>query len=115
MLPIQELEITTYKKRQFFVHLEKWAPDYFACKLAAINLGPQLPADAIFGPFSQGSSAVAAYQTLISGIRSALAKLDSSDAISEVNNPCNTEFIDATEQKQLLGANVVVKLNGANV
>jgi len=109
MLPIQEIEITTEKKRHFSVHLEKWAPDCFACKLAALNLGPQLPADATFGPFSQGHSASAAYEALVSGIRSALAKLDASDVIAEVNNPCNTEFIDAASQKQILGANVVVK------
>ncbi len=115
MLPIQEIEITTRKRRHFSVHLEQWALDYFACKLAAINLGPQLPADAIFGPFSHGTSALAAYQALVSGVRSGLAKLDSSDAIVEVNNPCNTEFISANEQKQLLGDAVVIKVNGENV
>lgn len=115
MLPIQEIEITTERKRHFSVHLEKWAHDYFACKLASINLGPQLPADATFGPFSHGSSASAAYQALVLGVRSALAKLDSSDGIAEVNNPCNTELIDAGEQRRLLGNNVLVKVNGTNV
>ena len=114
MLPIQEIEISTKNKRVFSVHLEMWAQSHFECKLAAINLGPQLPADATFGPFSDGQTALAAYSALISGLRSALAKLDSTDAIAVVNNPCNTEFVNASEQQQVLGQGVVIKVNGVN-
>lgn len=114
MLPIQEIQINTKKNRVFFVHLEKWAQSHFECKLAAINLGPQLPADATFGPFTKGETALVAYKALISGLQAALAKLDSSDSIAVVNNPCNTEFVTAPEQKNVLGQGVVVKVNGTN-
>lgn len=114
MLPIQEIEIRTKNKRVFVVHLEKWAQSHFECKLAVINLGPQLPADATFGPFTKGSTALDAYQKLVTGLRTALAKLDATDAIAIVNNPCNTEFVNATEQQEILGQNVVVKVNGIN-
>lgn len=114
MLPIQEIQISTKNKRVFSVHLEKWAQDHFECKLAAINLGPQLPADATFGPFTKGSTALAAYQELVSKLSSALTNLDATDAIAIVNNPCNTEFVTAPEQKQVLAQGVVVKVNGVN-
>lgn len=115
MLPIQEIEIHTKNKRVFSVHLEKWAQAHFECKLAAINLGPQLPADATFGPFTKGTTALDAFKALVSGLRSALVKLDATDSIEVVNNPCNTEFVSADEQKQALGQGVVVKVNGVNV
>ncbi|MFZ1643847.1 MAG: hypothetical protein WAV07_20950 [Candidatus Contendobacter sp.] len=114
MLPIQEIQINTKNKRVFSVHLEKWAQDHFECKLAAINLGPQLPADATFGPFTKGVTALAAYQDLVSKLSTALTKLDATDAIAIVDNPCNTEFVTAREQKQVLGQSVVVKVNGVN-
>lgn len=113
MLPIQEIQIGTKNKRVFFVHLEKWSETHFECKLAAINLGPQLPADATFGPFANGESANSAYKSLISGLSSALASLDATDSIAEVNNPCNTEFVTSDEQKEILGEGVIVKVNGA--
>ena len=114
MLPIQEVEIITKNKRVFFVHLEKWAESHFECKLAAINLGPQLPADATLGPFTKGTTAVSAYEALVSELRAALAKLDAEDSIAVVNNPCNTDFVTAPEQQQMLGQGVVVKVNGVN-
>ena len=55
-----------------------------------------------------------AYKELVSGIRSAIQKLDSTDFIAVVNNPCNTEFVTADEQKQALGQGVVVQVNGVN-
>lgn len=114
MLPIQELEISTKKERVFSVHLEKWAESHYECKLAAINLGPQLPADATFGPFAKGATAIDAFEALVSGLRSALAELDATDSIAVVSNPCNTEFVTALEQMQALGQGVVVKVNGVN-
>ena len=113
MLPIQEIEIKTRNNRVFFVHLEKWSETHFECKLAAINLGPQLPADATFGPFTKDSTANAAYKLLISELGSALAKLDTTDSIAVVNNPCNTEFVTADEQKKILGQGIIVQVNGA--
>ncbi|MDD2546726.1 MAG: hypothetical protein PHI55_10665 [Burkholderiaceae bacterium] len=113
-MPIQEIEISTKNKRVFSVHLEKWAQSHFECKLAAINLGPQLPADATFGPFTKGTTALTAYQALVAGLCSALAKLDATDSIAVVNNPCNTEFVTAPEQQKVLGHGVVVKVNGVN-
>ena len=112
MLPIQEIEILTKRNRKFFVHLEKWKDDHYECKLAAIELGPQLPADSTFGPFSKGSTACEAFESLISSFRSALAKLDPNDSIAVVDNPCNTEFFTADAQKQVLGQDVKVKVNG---
>ena len=115
MLPIQEIEIHTKNKRVFSVHLEKWAQAHYECKLAAINLGPQLPAEATFGPFTKGTTALDAFKALVSGLRATLAKLDATDSIKVVNNPCNTEFVTADEQKQALGQGVIVKVNGVNV
>lgn len=112
MLPIQEIQINTKNKRVFSVHLEKWAQDHFECKLAAINLGPQLPVDATFGSFTKGSTALDAYQDLVSKLSTALTKLDTTDAIAVVDNPYNTEFISASEQKQVLAQGVVVMVNG---
>jgi len=114
VLPIQEIQISTKNKRVFSVHLEKWAQDHFECKLAAINLGPQLPADATFGPFTKGSTALDAFQRLVTNLNSPLTKLDATDAIAVVNNPCNTEFVTAPEQKKVLAQGVVVKVNGIN-
>ena len=114
MLPIQELEIITKNQRLFSVHLEKWAQSHFECKLAAINLDPQPPADAIFNPFSKGKTALAAYKALVAKLRSELVKLDSTDAIAVVNNPCGTEFVTANEQQQILGQGIVVKANEIN-
>jgi len=114
MLPIQEIEIRTNNNRVFFVHLEKWSETHFECKLAAINLGPQLPADATFGPFTNDSTALAAYKSLISELRSTLANLDVTDSISVVNNPCNTEFVTGTEQNEVLGQEVIVQVNGVD-
>lgn len=114
MMPIQEIEIRTKNGRIFYVHLEKWTQAHFECKLASIHLGPQLPADAVFGPFSKGDAASTAYQTLVSQLREALAKLDATDAIIVVNNPCNTEFVSASEQRRLLGEGVTVQENGVD-
>ncbi|MEI6030984.1 MAG: hypothetical protein WCQ20_07445 [Synechococcaceae cyanobacterium ELA739] len=111
MLPIQEIEISTNNGRVFFVHLEKWSESHYECKLAALNLGPQLPADATFGPFAKGENAIDAFGALVSGLRSALAKLDATDSIAVVKNPCNTEFVSAQEQEQALGQGVVVNFN----
>ena len=113
MLPIQEIEIRTKNNRVFFVHLEKWSETRFECKLAAIKLGPQLPAGAMFGPFASGESANSACKSLISELSSTLAGLDATDSIAEVNNPCNTEFMTADDQKNILGDEVIVKVNGA--
>jgi hypothetical protein len=114
LLPIQDIEIRTKNKRVFFVHLEKWEQSRFECKLAAINLGPQPSTNATFGPFVKGETAFHAYQELIIELSSKLAKLDTTDAIAVVNNPCNTEFVTAQEQKQILGENVIIKVNGIN-
>ena len=113
MLPIQEITIRTKNKRLFAVHLESWSQNHFECKLAAINLGPQLPADATFGPFVKGESALSAYTSLISTLTNSLKNLDTTDEIAEIDNPCNTEFISASEQKQIVGQNVLVKVNGS--
>ena len=115
MLPIQEVKITTTNGRVFFVHLENWAEDHFECKLAALNLGPRLTADAIFGPFTKGKTALAAFEALILSLRLSLAKHDELDQISLVDNLCNTEFVSASEQKKVLGEEVVVKVNGVGV
>ena len=112
MLPIQEIQINTKNKRVFSVHLEKWAQNHFECKFAAISLGSQLPGDATFGPFTKGSTALVAYQGLVSKLSTELTKLDATDSITIVDNPCNTEFVTALEQKQVLGQGVVVKVNG---
>lgn len=114
MLPIQEIQINTKNNRVFSVHLEKWAQNHFECKLAAISLGSQLPGDATFGPFTKGVTALDAYQGLVSMLGAAITKLDATDSISIVDNPCNTEFVTAPEQKQVLGQGVVVKVNGIN-
>lgn len=114
MLPIQEIEIRTKNGRVFHAHLEKWGESHFECKLAAINLGPQLPADATFGPFAKGTTASNAFKSLVAGLRTALTNLDASDAITQVNNPCNTEFVPSAEQKVVLGQGVVVQVNGTN-
>lgn len=114
MLPIQEIQIDTKNKRVFSVHLEKWAQNHFECKLAAISLGSQFPGDATFGPFTKNSTAFGAYQGLISKLRTALTQLDAVDSIGVVDNPCNTEFISASEQKEVLGQGVIVKVNGIN-
>jgi len=112
MLPIQELILKTLKGRVFFVHLEKWNETHFDCKLAAINLGPQLPADAIFGPFSKGQTALEAYERLIAELRVRLENHDPSDSISTIDNPCNTEFLTASDQKNIVGLAVEVRVNG---
>lgn len=114
MLPIQEIEVRTNNKRVFSVHLEKWGDANFQCKLASIALGPQLPADAVFGPFATADSAPSAFHALIDGIVLALSNLDATDSISEVNNPCNTELVDASEQREILGTSVRVTVNGAD-
>lgn len=115
MLPIQEIQISTKNKRVFSVHLEKRGQDHFECKLAAIDLRPPLPADGTFCPFTKGSTALDAYQALVSKLSTALTKLDTTDVIAVVDNPCNTEFISASEQKQVLAQGVVVKVNGSSV
>ena len=112
MLPLQEIEVKTKNGRVFHVHLEKWAEDHFECKLAAINLGPQLPADAVFGPFSKGPAANDAFQALIQGLTQSLSKLDSTDSLSVIDNPCNTEFIDKITQEKISGQSVSVLVNG---
>lgn len=114
MLPIQEIQISTKNKRVFSIHLERWAQNHFECKLAAISLGPQLPADATFGPFAKGSTAPEAFKGLIANLTTALSKLDPTDTIAVVNNPCNTELLTALEQKKFLAPDVVVKVNGSN-
>lgn len=114
MIPIQEVEIRTKNGRAFFVHLERWSEAHFECKLAAINLGPQLAANATFGPFSKGTTPLAAYTSLITGLRAALTKLDATDAIAVVHNPCNAEFVNARDQTQALGQGVVVQVNGVD-
>lgn len=111
MLPVQEFEINTRNKRVFYVHLEKWAHAHFECKLTAINPGQQRSADATFGPFTKGTTALGTFKALVSELCSALAKLDATDSIEVVNNPCNTEFVSAEEQRQALGQGVVVKVN----
>ena len=90
MLPIQEIKIATTNGRVFFVHLENWAEDHFESKLAALNLGPRLTADAIFGPFTKGKTALAAFEALILSLRLSLAKHDELDQISLVDNLCNS-------------------------
>lgn len=115
MLPIQEIEISTKNKRLFFVHLEKWAESNFECKLAAINLGSGLTANASFCPFAKGATALDAFKALVTGLRSKLDRLDTTDSIEVVNNPCNTEFVTAPEQQQVLGQKVVVQVNGVDV
>ena len=112
MLPLQEIEIKTKKSRVFHAHLEKWKDDHFECKLAAINLGPQLPADAVFGPFVKGNTAIDAFKALINGLVKSLSNLDKADSISEINNPCNTEFVTKEEQDNVVGSAVSVLVNG---
>ncbi len=111
---IQTIDIRTKNKRVFSVHLEQWGQDHYECKLAAINLGPPLPADATFGPFTKGTTALAAYRSLISGLKETLLQLDATDSISVTDNPCNAPFVTATDQKNVLGQDVVVKVNGVN-
>lgn len=112
VLPLQDIKIKTANGREFHVHLEKWADDHFDCKLAAINLGPQLPADAVFGPFAKGGTARDAFQALIRGLTQSLSNLDGSDSISVIDNPSNTEFINKDDQKSISGASVSVLVNG---
>lgn len=112
MLPIQEIQINTKNNQVFSVHLEKWDQNHFECKLAAISLGSQVLGDATFGPFTKDSTALDACQELISKLNTALAKLDAADSIPFVDNPCNTEFITAAEQKRIFGKDFIVKVNG---
>ncbi|MGI1670310.1 MAG: hypothetical protein K6L74_08285 [Neptuniibacter sp.] len=112
MLPLQVIKIKTKNGREFHVHLEKWADNHFDCKLAAINLGPQLPADVVFGPFVKGQTASDAFQALIQGLNQSLSKLDCTDSISVIDNPCNTEFINKTDQNNICGSSVSVLING---
>jgi len=113
MLRIQEIEIITMKKRHFTVHLkccESENPVNYVCKLVATNIDP--PTDVIDGPSPNSVSAEDAYLSFLSRFRSALEKLDSSDAIAEVDNPCNTELISPDDQRRILGKGVVVLVNG---
>lgn len=109
---MQVIKIKTKNKRSFEVHLECWSEKHFECKLAVVDLGPKLPADGTFKPFVKGESAESAYTSLISGIISALKKIDPTDEICEIDNDCNAPFISAMEQKQIVGNNVLVKVNG---
>jgi hypothetical protein len=112
VLPIQEIEIKTQKSRVFHVHLERWSATNFECKLAAINLGPQLPANATFGPFSTGQTATDSFKNLVNGLNQSLANLDASDSIAEINNPNNTELLKKQQQQLIIGNNVSIKVNG---
>ncbi len=112
VLPIQEIEIKTKKSRLFHVHLEKWSDTNFECKLASINLGPQLPADATFGPFSKGETANDSFNNLAKSLSQSLANLDTDDLITEINNPYNTELLNKEEQQNIMGIGVTVKVNG---
>lgn len=112
MLPLQEINIRTKKGRLFAVHLEKWNENAFESKLAAINLGPTLPANATFGPFAKGATADEAFRDLISKLQNSLSNLDPDDAIECVDNPCNTELHRADQQRQALGSDVAVTVNG---
>ena len=67
MLPIQEITIATKNQRLFFVHLEQWE-DHFACKLAAIDLGPKIPAHATFGPYVSAPTACDVFRALIESL-----------------------------------------------
>ncbi|KAB7698187.1 hypothetical protein [Plesiomonas shigelloides] len=112
MLPLQEIKIKTKNNREFYVHLEKWAENHFDCKLAAINLGPQLTADAVFGPFANGKTASDAFKALIQGLTQSLSNLDATDSVAVIDNPCNTEFIKKIDQETIVGSSVSVLVNG---
>lgn len=112
MLPIQEIEIKTKKSRLFFVHLEKWSDVSFECKLAPINLDPQLPADATFRLFSNGQTAYDAFKSLVRNLSKSLVNLDLDDLITEINNKNNTGLLNKVEQQAIMGSDVTVKVNG---
>jgi hypothetical protein len=112
MLPIQEINIKTKNNRVFSVHLEKWSETVFECKVAVINLGPQLIANAMFSPFTKADTAKSAYTSLITGLNSSLANIDATDFIVLVENPYNTELVNVDLQKEILGTEVIIKVNG---
>mgnify|MGYP001034166632 CR=1 FL=1 len=112
MVPLQEINIKTKKSRIFAVHLEKLSEDSFECKLAAINLGPTLHGDETLGPFSKGTTADLAFRNLISKLKSWLSEMDPNDAIDSIDNPCNTEFLEAEQQCKALDSNTSIKVNG---
>ncbi|WP_299011842.1 hypothetical protein [uncultured Shewanella sp.] len=112
MLPIQEIKIITKNKREFFVHLEKWAEDRFDVKLAVINLGDKPSNHIVFIPFSKGKNANDAFRNLIEGLKEMLLKDDSTDFINEINNVCGDELIDKESQEKIIDSSVTVKKNG---
>ena len=112
MLPVQEISISTENRRLFSVHLEYW-DDHFECVLAAIDLGPKLPADTTFRPYGKAPTALGVFRMLIEKLLGEISRLDPTDSIAIVDNPCNTEFINAEEQRRVAGPNVIIKVNGA--
>lgn len=112
MLPLQEIKIKTKNNREFYVHLEKLAKNNYDCKLAEINLGPQLTADPVFRSFAKGQTASDAFNDLIQKLTQLLSKLDATDSVSMIDNPCNTEFINKIDQEHIVDNSVFVLVNG---
>ena len=112
MTPIQEITITTNKKRLFQIHLVKLDNSGFECQLSVLYLGENVLVGSTFISFCRGRTAYEAFRTLIRKFGESLNNYDPEDSIAFVDNPCNTEFYDAQFQRDALGPTVSVTVNG---
>jgi len=112
LLPVQQIRIKTKNGRVFDVDLEKWSDTHFDVKIAAISLGPQLPANATFGPFGSATTANEAFEGCLKKLIASIVKLDQTDAIEEIDNLCNAELLDKYEQSAIVGNSIDIKVNG---
>lgn len=112
MTPMQEITITTNKKRLFQIHLVKLANADFECQLSALYLGDDVPVGSAFISFCRGRTADEAFRSLVQKFGKSLNNYDPEDSIASVDNPCNTELYDALLQREALGPTVSVTVNG---
>lgn len=108
MLPIQEIEIIANQSTIFFVQLEEHNATNFVCRLVNSEY------DSSFE--TSGYSASEVFKSFMIFFKEFLNNLSISTL--EVNNPCNTEFLNSDEQKEILNEvlniPVTIRVNGVS-
>ena len=112
MIPLQEIDIHTKNKGLFKVHLIKWETAKFNCELAAVKFHKDSSGDAVFGPFTEGTTAQEAFKNLLEKFEESLCAMANNDEIESLDNPCNCEFVSKQEQESICQNRFTIKVNG---
>ncbi|HEY5086577.1 MAG TPA: hypothetical protein VII66_04375 [Gemmatimonadaceae bacterium] len=109
MEPMQNFRITTKNGHHIELDLRRTPLARFECSFSDSEPNH---AKSDFVRIAEGDTALEAFSTAAEGLSIRFRTGNRPDSITVVDNPSNAELVSVAEQRNILGREVTVKLNG---